>query len=293
MAEIKSFPFILSDESINRYGYRVLTDGISLENFTKNPIALWLHQRDSYEFGRDRLPIGRWENVRKEKGQLLADLVFDQEDEFALKIQSKVEQKIINAISIGFGSITVSDDKKYVIAGQRGPTVVSCELLEASPVDIPANANAIRLIDDTGVHTLSMELVTSYQPTPIKMKMNLLAAWGFILALLGLEPDKDHEVELSGEQLEKINNSGAELTTQVETLTAANETLTQERDAAIAAQASLQAQLDTANAELTTLRKAPGAASASSSRESDPPPGEQKELSATTDQAMRIYRPKK
>ena len=34
---------ILSDSSLNCYGYRVLTSGMSIEAFKKNPIMLYMH----------------------------------------------------------------------------------------------------------------------------------------------------------------------------------------------------------------------------------------------------------
>ena len=37
---------ILSDSSLNCYGYRVLTSGMSIEAFKKNPIMLYMHFRD-------------------------------------------------------------------------------------------------------------------------------------------------------------------------------------------------------------------------------------------------------
>lgn len=43
--DIKKKTFVLSDESVNSYGFRVLTDGIALDNFKKNPVMLWNHTR--------------------------------------------------------------------------------------------------------------------------------------------------------------------------------------------------------------------------------------------------------
>ena len=37
---------ILSDSSLNRYGYRVLTAGLLLEAFIDNPVMLYGHFRD-------------------------------------------------------------------------------------------------------------------------------------------------------------------------------------------------------------------------------------------------------
>ncbi len=36
---------ILTGENINRYGFRVLTDGIDLTQYDKNPLMLWMHIR--------------------------------------------------------------------------------------------------------------------------------------------------------------------------------------------------------------------------------------------------------
>jgi len=33
--------FILSDESVNSYNFKVITDGIDLERFKKNPVMLY------------------------------------------------------------------------------------------------------------------------------------------------------------------------------------------------------------------------------------------------------------
>ncbi|QXU42082.1 hypothetical protein [Pedobacter sp. D749] len=34
---------ILTSENVNRYGFRVLTDGIDLTQYGKNPLMLWMH----------------------------------------------------------------------------------------------------------------------------------------------------------------------------------------------------------------------------------------------------------
>lgn len=142
--------FILSDESINSYGARVLTAGIDLSLFKSNPIMLWVHNR-SWRGTRDEvLPIGHWENIRVEGTQLLADAVFDTEDEFAQKIASKVEQGIIRMASIAANIIVTSEDKSVLVQGQTRPTIVKCLLTEASIVDIGSNRNALRLSDEYG-----------------------------------------------------------------------------------------------------------------------------------------------
>lgn len=142
--------FILSDESINSYGTRILTDGIVLTLFIKNPIMLWMHNR-AWRGSKDEvLPIGHWENIRKENGKLLADAVFDEHDEFAQSIKSKVEQNILRMASVGVNVIATSEDKAVVVQGQTRPTIVKSLLTEASICDIGSNRNALRMYDEFG-----------------------------------------------------------------------------------------------------------------------------------------------
>lgn len=149
--ETKAFPFVLSDESLNSYGFRVLTDGIDTSLFEKNPIALWVHSRPyGWDKNREPLPIGKWTNFRRDGKKLLADLVFDEDDEFAVLLMKKVEKGIINMVSAGLRAITTSDDPSVLVKGQTRPTVVQCLLMEVSLVDIGANRNAMRLQDEFG-----------------------------------------------------------------------------------------------------------------------------------------------
>lgn len=146
-AKFMAVTFVLSDESVNSYGTRVLTDGIRLDNFLKNPTMLWNHTRAWSDKEDQILPIGRWENLRVENGQLLGDAVFDEKDAFAQKIKSKVEQKIINMCSVSIAVITSSEDASVIVQGQSRPTIIECELREVSIVDIGSNKNAVRLFD--------------------------------------------------------------------------------------------------------------------------------------------------
>lgn len=141
--------FCLSDESINDRGSRILTAGINLDRFKKNPIMLWMHRRDDgWDFSQV-LPIGKWENVRVENNKLLADPVFDDNDKFAQLIKSKVENDLIKGCSIGINPIEFSDDPKLLEKGQTRHTVTKSELYEASIVDMPSNKNTVRLFSAT------------------------------------------------------------------------------------------------------------------------------------------------
>ena len=58
--------FILHDETVNTQGFRMLTSGADLSVFKNNPVMLLNH--DDWD-----LPIGRWENIRVEGTQILAE----------------------------------------------------------------------------------------------------------------------------------------------------------------------------------------------------------------------------
>ena len=152
--------FVLIDETIVSHGYWVKVSGIDLTQFRRNPVMYWMHQRASSWDGQNQvLPIGRWENIKVETingvKSITADAVFDEKDEFALKIKSKVEGGFVKMASAGLKPISWSDDKKDLKPGQTRATIVKSLLMEASIVDIGANKNAIRLFDEHGLINLS------------------------------------------------------------------------------------------------------------------------------------------
>lgn len=55
MAFMKRFTFVLHDETVNTYGFRMLTSGANLEEFRKNPVILLNHKRT----GSFRSVVGR------------------------------------------------------------------------------------------------------------------------------------------------------------------------------------------------------------------------------------------
>lgn len=137
--------FVLHDDSVNTRGFRLLTSGGNLEEFRRNPVMFYRH--NDYE-----LPIGRWENIRVEDSKILADAVFDEEDEQAMKIKGKVDRDFIRMASIGtWAPEEVSEDPSMRLPGQTGVTITKWTLREASIVAIGANHNALRMYDrETG-----------------------------------------------------------------------------------------------------------------------------------------------
>lgn len=132
--------FILHDETVNTRGFRMLTAGADLSVFKNNPVMLLNH--DDWD-----LPIGRWENIRVEGTRILADAVFDEDDERAVAVMGKVERGFLKAASIGAWPGQTSEDPSLMLTGQRYPTMVTWTVREASICTIGSNHNALALYD--------------------------------------------------------------------------------------------------------------------------------------------------
>ncbi|MCM1223117.1 MAG: phage protease [Lachnospiraceae bacterium] len=161
---------IISTEAVNCYGTRVLTSGIDLEQYKRNPVLLWMHRR-SFEPGA--MPIGRIENLRVEDGKLIGMPVFDQADDFAKKIESKWENGFLRMASAALEPLATSSDPALVADGQTRETVTRCKLIEVSIVDIGGNDEALQLYGGdkllklaAGEESPTLPLLTPTEPEP-------------------------------------------------------------------------------------------------------------------------------
>lgn len=126
--------FVLCDSrSVNSYGFRIDLGGMDTARFEANPVMLESHDSE-------RL-IGRWENLRIEDGRLLADAVFDLEDETAKKVAGRVERGFLKGCSVGIIIRDMANEGNV-------PVATRTELIEASLCAIPADAGAVALYDD-------------------------------------------------------------------------------------------------------------------------------------------------
>lgn len=138
---------VISTSDVNCYGSRILTEGIDLTQYEKNPILLWMHRR-CYEDGA--LPIGRMENLRVDGDRLIGTPVFDMDDLFARQIANKWEKGFLRMASAGVEIIETSTDEALLLPGQRRATITHCKLEEVSIVDIGGNDAALQLYDKDG-----------------------------------------------------------------------------------------------------------------------------------------------
>lgn len=150
--------FVMSDGSVDRYGDVIEAAGWQLTAFRKNPVCLYGHD------GSDRLPIGRWENVRIVGKALMGTLRFAARGTSAFSdvIRDLFAQKILNAVSVGFKPLKAEPlDPQKPWEGYR---YIKQDLLECSVVAVPANANAL--------------IQRALQSTPPDVRARLLAKSG-------------------------------------------------------------------------------------------------------------------
>lgn len=164
--------FVLSDESLNSYGFVVLTDGIDTTAFERNPVMLYMHNRDGNV-------IGRWENIRKEDNRLLADAVFDDSSELAATVKKQVENGFLRCCSIGIEQLATE-------ARNGVETVVKSRLIEVSIVDIPSNQNAVKLFRKSGGYVYSLKALQGEENTDKTEDLRTA-----LIDLLGLESGAD------------------------------------------------------------------------------------------------------
>jgi HK97 family phage prohead protease len=124
--------FVASSEGIKRDGFNIETAGWQLDNYRKNPVVLWVHDY----WGRN-LPIGK-ATVAAEDNSLVADIIFDIQDDFAAQIDRKYRNGFLNAVSVGWDTIAFKPAKDG-----KPPTITEAELLDISAVPVPGDPDAL------------------------------------------------------------------------------------------------------------------------------------------------------
>ncbi len=128
--------FILNDETVeNSHGFYLMNGGMRRKRFDANPVMLHEHRRADV--------IGRWDNIRIEGTQFIADSVFDVDDELGAKISGKVERGFLKGCSLG---IRIFKATSQEVNGEWRLYVTEWEPVEGSVCAIPSNASALSVL---------------------------------------------------------------------------------------------------------------------------------------------------
>ena len=189
--------FCLTDNSVNVYGYRLLTAGLDLAQYKKNPIGFLMHDREGGV-------VVKWEDLRIDGDKLFGKPVVNLSHPKGEDIAAQVENGFINAASMGkIIVLEASDDKDLMLPGQTGPTVTKWFPREISFVDIPGNHNALANLYD--INDNELNLADFVKPKPKEMSKILLTA--ALLTALNLS-DKSSEDETTKAIQDLVDTAG-------------------------------------------------------------------------------------
>ena len=135
-----STQFCVSDDSVNCYGYRLLSSGFLPERYEPK-IGFLMHDRE------EGVAV-KWEDLRVEGDKIYATPVVN--DVSFPKLLQEIEEGFYVGASVGhIVALEWSDEPEMKLAGQTGPTVTKWYCREISIVDIPGNYHALaRLYDE-------------------------------------------------------------------------------------------------------------------------------------------------
>lgn len=136
--------FLLSDSSVNCYGFRLLTSGYLIDEYKKNPIGYHMHDRE------DGVVV-KWEDLRVDGDKVLGKPVINLSNERGQQTVDEVENGFLNGASVGhIVALEWSEDPQQMLPGQTGPTITKWYNRECSLCDVPGNFNALALFDKEG-----------------------------------------------------------------------------------------------------------------------------------------------
>lgn len=175
--------FLLTDSSLNSYGYRLLTAGYLMSEFQKNPIGYFLHaDKEMTDFTRKDGVLVKWSDFRKDGDKVYAKPNINLSHPRGERTADEIENGFLNAASCGhFVVLEISNNAEDYLPNQKGPSVSKWYNRECSLVDIPGNYNALtELFDENdnplNLKNLNFSIMTKLFFTPEQItKMNLKA----------------------------------------------------------------------------------------------------------------------
>jgi Mu-like prophage I protein len=188
--------FVLTDSSVNVYGFRLETGGYLIGEFLKNPIGYYGHEKE------DGVLV-RWEDVRVEGDRVLGKPVINLEHPRGARTVEEIGEGFLNAASLGNIVVLEHHVETDPTDGTEILVVDKWYNKECSLVDNPANREAFRteladadgacltvadLMDrSAGIKQVEMQVVETVLPAMANAGRIELKVSAELLELLGLE----------------------------------------------------------------------------------------------------------
>lgn len=211
----------ITNDRLNSYGTRVLTAGMDVEQYERNPVLLYMHERGKV--------IGYVKDLKVEDGEVTGELMFDEASELSVRCKKQWEFGSLKMVSAGLDILETSEEAELLVQGQTCPTITKSKLFEVSLVDVGANDDAIVLQKDGRKITLGKD---SECPLPMlnnNKKQKQMEQKQYALQL-GL-PETATEVEIAAKirELTAAKQENETLRKEKETLTLASITAVVEK----------------------------------------------------------------
>lgn len=139
----------ISNDSLNSYGFRILTSGMDTAQYNRNPVLLYMHERGNV--------IGYIKDLKVENNEVTGELMFDCASELSERCKKQFEFGSLRMVSAGLEILETSEDKDMLVPGQTRPTVTKSKLFEVSIADVGANDDALVLRKDGKIITLGRD----------------------------------------------------------------------------------------------------------------------------------------
>ena len=204
----------ISNDSLNSYGFRVLTSGLDVAQYNRNPVLLYMHERGNV--------VGYVKDLKVENNEVTGELMFDCASELSQRCKKQFEFGSLRMVSAGLDILETSEDASVLVQGQTRPTITKSKLFEVSVADVGANDDALVLHKDGKRITLGRD---GDCPLPLlninKQKTEEMDNKTIALNL-GL-PETATEVEISAKiaELNAVKEQNASLLQEKEKLTLA------------------------------------------------------------------------
>lgn len=211
----------ITNDRLNSYGTRVLTSGMDVEQYKRNPVLLYMHERGNV--------IGYVKDLKVDDGEVTGELMFDEASDLSVRCKKQWEFGSLKMVSAGLDILETSEDASLLVQGQTSPTITKSKLFEVSLVDVGANDDAIVLQKDGRKITLGKD---SECPLPMlnnNKKQKQMEQKQCALQL-GL-PEKATEAEIAAKirELTAAKQENETLRKEKETLTLASITAVVEK----------------------------------------------------------------
>lgn len=193
--------FVINTENVNSYYYRILTGGIDYKQYERNPVVLYLHNREHFGEDRGKEVVGRCVKLRQEGTDLIATIEFDETCSLGLTVSNKVKGGFLKMASMYCTIQETSDDPALTLEGQIYHTVTKSKLIEISIVPIGGNDDALKLSQADGAVKLNK----------LKIKTENMSELKTIALALNMAPDASESVVLESVKTLQLSKDKSEL----------------------------------------------------------------------------------